>query len=269
MPSLAPDEYAGLKESIRRHGVLYPVVVDHEGAIIDGHHRLAIVREIKERVGLRVVVLVPRESDLSPAKLKSKIEKAFPETRTIFAVGSRSWDNADPPITYRRLWAGANPQEVARTLNLDRRHLTVEERLTLTAELRAKGTSIRGIAKATGISKTQVSRDIEQVSPTGHVNPDGSPDGPVLLNIDTSSTVTGTDGKTYKASKPKKAKEPRKPTKAESHAQMVEMAEKIRANTPEAKRERARLAAIEYIEADGWPQFLRLVDDLSQQYGTP
>ena len=110
MPSLAPDEYQGLKESIRRHGVLYPVVVDHEGAIIDGHHRLAIVREIEERVGLRVVVLVPWDSELSPAKLKSKIEKAFPETRTILAVGSRSWDNADPPITYRHLRAGADPK---------------------------------------------------------------------------------------------------------------------------------------------------------------
>ena len=197
MPSLAPDEYAGLKESIRRHGVLYPVVVDHEGAIIDGHHRLAIVREIEERVGLRIVVLVPWDSDLSPAKLKSKIEKAFPETRTILAVGSRSWDNADPPITYRHLRAGADPQEVACTLNLDRRHLTVEQRRSLVADLRERGTSIRAIATATGEPKSTVADDVKQLSDTGQLK--------------APAKVKGLDGKTRTAKPKKPPKRPEPP----------------------------------------------------------
>ena len=188
--------------------------------------------------------------------------------------------------------------ELARTLNVDRRHLTVEQRRELTAELRAQGMSIRGIAKATGVSKSQAEKDVNQVSTGGHLNreptdsrPLGlrkisyveamalllvgqrvkSEDGalaevtehskakgyvevkfdsddaerqvlvldlipvgdsaPVLRNIDTPTTVTGTDGKTYKTykkSKPKKAK-PCKPKY--TGPSLEELAERTRATT--------------------------------------
>jgi ParB-like chromosome segregation protein Spo0J len=39
LPELPAWEYAALKESIRRYGVLMPVIKDEKGRIIDGHHR--------------------------------------------------------------------------------------------------------------------------------------------------------------------------------------------------------------------------------------
>jgi len=48
MPPLAPDEYAALEASIRERGVLEPVPVDEDGAIIDGYHR----SEIAQRLGV-------------------------------------------------------------------------------------------------------------------------------------------------------------------------------------------------------------------------
>ncbi len=46
MPPLLPSEYQALTESIRTHGVQVPVVVDENGAIIDGHHRDQIAAEL-------------------------------------------------------------------------------------------------------------------------------------------------------------------------------------------------------------------------------
>ena len=78
-------------------------------------------------------------------------------------------------------------------MNLDRRHLTVEQRRSLTAELRAKGTSIRGISKATGVSKTQADRDLKELSRGGQLKKP--------------TKVKGLDGKTRTA----KPKQPPKP----------------------------------------------------------
>ena len=46
MPPLLPSEYQALTESIRGHGVQVPVIVDENGAIIDGHHRDQIATEL-------------------------------------------------------------------------------------------------------------------------------------------------------------------------------------------------------------------------------
>lgn len=47
MPELPTWEYEALKESIRQHGVIVPVVKDENGTIIDGHHRDLACRELK------------------------------------------------------------------------------------------------------------------------------------------------------------------------------------------------------------------------------
>jgi site-specific DNA-methyltransferase (adenine-specific) len=39
LPALLSDEYAALKESISRHGLRVPIIVDQHGKIIDGWHR--------------------------------------------------------------------------------------------------------------------------------------------------------------------------------------------------------------------------------------
>ena len=45
-PDLAPWEYEALKASIRRYGVILPVVKDENGDIIDGHQRERACREL-------------------------------------------------------------------------------------------------------------------------------------------------------------------------------------------------------------------------------
>jgi site-specific DNA-methyltransferase (adenine-specific) len=46
MPDLSEAEYAALRESIREHGVLVPVVYDERGELLDGHHRLRAAGEL-------------------------------------------------------------------------------------------------------------------------------------------------------------------------------------------------------------------------------
>jgi ParB-like chromosome segregation protein Spo0J len=45
-PALPSDVAAALRASIRRFGVIVPVVVDQHGAFLDGHHRAAIADEL-------------------------------------------------------------------------------------------------------------------------------------------------------------------------------------------------------------------------------
>lgn len=47
MPPLAVEEFAALKASIAEYGVEVPVVVDAEGNVIDGHHRIQAVEELR------------------------------------------------------------------------------------------------------------------------------------------------------------------------------------------------------------------------------
>lgn len=46
MPPLTADEYAELKEDIRRRGVMVPIEFDEAGNVLDGHHRLQICAEL-------------------------------------------------------------------------------------------------------------------------------------------------------------------------------------------------------------------------------
>ena len=46
LPSLNLDEYEALRESIREKGVIESILVDEEGNIIDGHHRLKACEEL-------------------------------------------------------------------------------------------------------------------------------------------------------------------------------------------------------------------------------
>lgn len=46
LPDLTDDEYQALKDNIATFGVLHPVVVDEDGNIIDGHHRVRACDEL-------------------------------------------------------------------------------------------------------------------------------------------------------------------------------------------------------------------------------
>ncbi|CAD74490.1 ParB N-terminal domain-containing protein [Rhodopirellula baltica] len=47
MPELPSWEFNTLKESIRQHGVIVPIIRDEHGSIIDGHHRDRACCELK------------------------------------------------------------------------------------------------------------------------------------------------------------------------------------------------------------------------------
>lgn len=42
VPPLSKEDYNNLKESIKKDGVLYPVIINNEFVLLDGHHRLQI-----------------------------------------------------------------------------------------------------------------------------------------------------------------------------------------------------------------------------------
>jgi hypothetical protein len=45
--ALSTEAYAALKDDIAHHGVVVPIEVDAAGAVIDGHHRLRAVDELR------------------------------------------------------------------------------------------------------------------------------------------------------------------------------------------------------------------------------
>lgn len=58
LPKLTTDEFNGLREDIRRNGILHPVIVtkrDEQFVLIDGHHRAAIALELDLHVPVSMV----------------------------------------------------------------------------------------------------------------------------------------------------------------------------------------------------------------------
>lgn len=82
-------------------------------------------------------------------------------------------------------------RELARTLNVLRRHLDPDQRRDLVAELRAQGHSLRAIGGALGVSHTQVRSDLES---TGKSFP-----------VDQPERIIGRDGKSRPATMPARA----------------------------------------------------------------
>ena len=93
------------------------------------------------------------------------------------------------PVNIIEVADEAEALEIARTLNEDRRAMPKAERLEVVKALREDEHSIRAIAGALGVSKSQVERDLASV-------PHGTPD-----------TVRGLDGKSYPARKQPKPPE--------------------------------------------------------------
>ena len=46
VPELSEEEYARLKESIASVGLYEPIIINQEGTLLDGHHRLKVVKEL-------------------------------------------------------------------------------------------------------------------------------------------------------------------------------------------------------------------------------
>lgn len=152
LPPLSDDEYQALKDSIRKSGVIIPVVLDEEGEILDGHHRIKAWDELtREGVKLK--------------DYPSKTLKGLSESGKIERILS---------------------------LNLDRRHLTKEQRDELILKLRQDGLSTRAISDATKVPQQTVSRVVRKAA--------SDPNGSVALP----ETVVGKDKKVRKAKQDKK-----------------------------------------------------------------
>jgi hypothetical protein len=46
LPPLSAEEYEALKADIAEHGLQYPIIVDEDGNVLDGHHRARICQEL-------------------------------------------------------------------------------------------------------------------------------------------------------------------------------------------------------------------------------
>lgn len=77
----------------------------------------------------------------------------------------------DYPIITHDIESELDVEELARTLNMDRRHLEPEQRRELVAHLRSEGHSYRAIGEALNVGLGTVHRDAATV-PSGTVQPD-------------------------------------------------------------------------------------------------
>lgn len=118
MPALSEEEYTALKKDIAERGILVPIEVDENGAILDGHHRLQAWEELKaEGVELPDYARVIR-AGLTEEQKRNHI----------------------------------------RALNILRRHLSKEQRKEQWAEMRKDGMSYREIAEVSGVDASTVYR---------------------------------------------------------------------------------------------------------------
>ena len=118
---LTEGEYAGLKDSIERHGIRQDITVVSHGNlvfdVIDGAHRLKAAAEL----GYKLERIPKKETIGTPDELR----------------------------------------DLAETLNEDRRQLTVEERRERALKLRQQGQSYRQIGEALGVSQETARADIK------------------------------------------------------------------------------------------------------------
>ena len=143
----------------------------------------------------------------------------------------------DYPVAVVEVRDDEHAGNLVRDLNLARRHLDPEQRRRVVASLRADGHSLRAIGAAVGVSKSQVAKDVAQLS-TGGQLPD---------------RVTGLDGR----SRPAKRRRRTKPACVE-RPPFVRFAEAVTAAAALLKRDPVAVAAAVPADArDSWASVLR------------
>lgn len=117
---LTQEEYEALKASIAKTGVEVPVVMDENGDILDGHHRMRAYYELK-------------------------------------AAGV---DIPPPAKDIRRGLSETDKRNLARTLNAVRRQMTKDQRNKLIVAMREDGMSYRQIGEAVGVDPATAHRTV-------------------------------------------------------------------------------------------------------------
>jgi len=67
LPPLRPNERVALRDSIATFGVLHPVIVDEDGAVIPGHHPRLVLLDALLRLLSCASFALPRPSVLALA----------------------------------------------------------------------------------------------------------------------------------------------------------------------------------------------------------
>jgi N6-adenosine-specific RNA methylase IME4 len=118
LPPLQAEDFARLKRDIAERGVQVPIELDEHGQVLDGHHRLQAIQELRNE-GVEL---------------------------------------PDPPVIARLGMNEAEKRAHVRSLNLNRRHLTAAQRRAVIAEqlTETPDVSDRSIAAALSVSPTTV-----------------------------------------------------------------------------------------------------------------
>src|SRR5580658_8329736 len=149
-PPLDAATEAALRASIQKFGVMVPIVVDPKGNVIDGRHRLAIWRAGYREVdpdsvtqtipGVLPYIVV---TDVVPTKPKgmrwSTWHDQYPNIDDLLDEFGGSQQVVPFGSEQYVVVPSYDPEEIARTLNLDRRHLTTEQRRAVVVDLRMSG----------------------------------------------------------------------------------------------------------------------------------
>ena len=139
MPPLSAEEYAALKEDIRRNGIKVPLEKDENGNTLDGHHRQQIYQELRAEG-------VP-----------------LPE----------------PPVIIRVGLSEEEKRAHVRSLNLNRRYLAREQRRQLIADQlkETPHQSNRQVAEVLGCDHKTVGTIREELEGRGGNSPRRDPHG--------------------------------------------------------------------------------------------
>jgi len=137
MPPLSPQDQRRLRDSIELHGVLEPVILDDDGQVIDGHHRLLIAAELGRECPTRPRVEAERVLD---------------------------------------------PLDLAVELNLNRRHLTIEQKREVIKDVlkRHPERSDREVARQTEVAHTTVARIRDDLEAEGEIPRHRPANAPIL-----------------------------------------------------------------------------------------
>lgn len=198
MPPLSPDEYAELRDSILKHGITVPVIVDEQGNVIDGHHRVTIARELDITYPTRVLAGLSEEEKLDQSVMLNIARRQLTrdQRRSIIAEQLKR----HPEKSNR---------EHARQVGVDHKTVnSIRESLESTGEIPQLDRTVGADGKERPATRPTAST---LATPSGvviaeqrHVELVDTNTGEIVETAPEPRKVTGLDGKQYAAPKPKR-----------------------------------------------------------------
>lgn len=104
LPGLKPAEIEALRESIRRDGVIVPVVVRSNGDMIDGHHRRQLADELGVDYPTKVVDIDDETADRWRLilNLARRHLEEWERLQMLWSLGKRHWEKAKEDADTRK-----------------------------------------------------------------------------------------------------------------------------------------------------------------------